>query len=92
MVNPLQSALNAALAGVRGGTADAAAAARKTERSTLGASASGNESAAGAEESSASPELYAAVTQQLQARGRFSASLSMLKQADQMMAETIRLL
>jgi hypothetical protein len=91
MVNPLQSALSAALGGVRTATRDAANAAVQTQRATLS-----DPSAAGGSpdslESSAPPELYAAVTQTLQARGRFSVSLAALKTADEMLAETVRLL
>lgn len=88
MINPLQSALSSALAGIRGATQEQAAAAQKIERATLATPDSANGSA----ESMASPELYAAVTEQLQARTRFSASLEVLKTADRMLAETIRTL
>lgn len=89
MINPLQSALSSALAGIRGATQEQAAAAQKVERATL---ATPDSTGGAAAESMASPELYEAVTQQLQARTRFSASLEVLRSADRMLAETIRTL
>ena len=40
----------------------------------------------------APPEIYAAVSQQLQSRGKLMASLEMLKTADRMLTETVRTL
>ena len=90
MINPLQSAINAAIAGARGATREQGAAAAATERASY---ASPDQAAAGASsESMAPPEIYAAVSQQLQSRGKLMASLDMLKTADRMLTETVRTL
>lgn len=89
MINPLQSALSSALSGVRTATQESGAAAEMVVRATL---ASPDTTAGSESESMAPPELYAAVTQQLQTRGKFMASLDMLKTADRMLAETVRTL
>lgn len=87
MIDSVQSALNSALNGVRGATREHDAAAGTTARASLTLP----DDTASAE-SMASPEIYAAVTQQLQSRGKFLASLEMLKTADRMLAETVRTL
>lgn len=91
-ISPLQNALNAALNGIRSGTGAADKAAAQTVRSTIAGLAGDAGAATGGTENQASPELYSAVTGQIEARQRFSAGLTALRTADQMLQETVRLL
>lgn len=92
-ITPLQSALSSALSGLRRATADNDKAAADVTQAFLSPSPSAYGAAGqGSVQSQASPDLYAAVATRVESRQRFTASLTVLRTADQMLAETTRLL